>query len=438
MTPTLTEHLATWLENTPPSALCVAFSGGIDSSALLHALAHLPAARKRGLRALHIEHGLHPDSSAWGTHCQQFCDTLNVPFSICQVTVANSPREGLEAAARRSRYRAFEHHLISDECLLLAQHRDDQIETVLLKLLRGAGPEGLGGMRPQRALGKGQLWRPLLGLSRRHLDTYVRTHHLHCINDPSNTDTRLSRNYLRHEILPRLHQHWPQTDASIEHSATLCQAAADTLRTQWLPLFEMLHNPTHNTLSVPLWLKLPSALREPILDHWLHGRGLTAPSAAQRRQIQQQCQSRTDCVPCIRWRSTQLHIWKGQLWALPSADVIPCEWEKSWDGHPLRLPDGGWLRLSDPQVRLKEPLKIRLRRGGEQIKPVGQPHTRTLRKLFQQAELPPWQRQACPLIHIEDELIAVGDLWCNTRGMALFQHHAAYPKWQPAGSPDGL
>jgi len=209
MSDTLRQHLVAALADAPSIPLCVAFSGGPDSTALLHALAQLPEARASGLRALHVDHRLHVQSTAWAEHCQRFCATLNLPCEVLRVQVDVGKGLGLEAAARHARYDALAGKLHAGERLLLAHHRDDQAETVLLKLLRGAGPEGLGGMQALRPFAHGLLWRPLLALSRKQLRDYVDAHQLPCIDDPSNSDTRLARNHLRLEILPRLTRHWP-------------------------------------------------------------------------------------------------------------------------------------------------------------------------------------------------------------------------------------
>ncbi|TAM95637.1 MAG: tRNA lysidine(34) synthetase TilS, partial [Rhodanobacteraceae bacterium] len=212
--------------------LCIAFSGGPDSTALLHALAQLTEARERGLRALHIDHGLHADSGAWARHCADFCQALDVPLTVLRACVGDARGEGIEAAARRVRYAAFIGNLGEGEWLSLAHHRDDQIETVLLKLLRGAGPDGLGGMRALRPLGRGFLWRPLLETPREVLRKYLTCQGLRTIDDPANADPRFARNTVRHEVLPLLTRHWPQAETSILHAARLCRVAADHLARQ--------------------------------------------------------------------------------------------------------------------------------------------------------------------------------------------------------------
>ena len=432
MSDALHQHLLATLAAAPPASLCVAFSGGPDSSALLHALAQLRTARARGLRALHIDHGLHPDSMLWAEHCRRFCAELNLPCEVLRVQVETDKGTGLEAAARHARYTAFAAQLREGELLLLGHHRDDQAETVLLKLLRGAGPEGLGGMRAMRPLGRGQLWRPLLTLSRAQLRDYLKAHQLDCIDDPSNADTGLARNYLRHEILPKLTQHWPHAVDSILHSATLSRAAADTLQTQWLVAFDAVHDPATDSLHAAGWQALDRALREPLLDYWLHARGLSAPTAAQRQQIERQCGARAGQLPCIRWRGVELYIWNGRLWALSPRQAIDSDWVAPWRGEPLTLPDGGLLALNNTDTRLTEPLVVRLRRGGEHIKPAGDAHTRELRDMFQKGRLPPWQRNACPLLYAGDELVAVADRWISARGEAIFQQSGARPHWTVA------
>ncbi len=425
----LIDTLRRALQHDARGLLCVAYSGGPDSTALLHALAQLPEAKARELRALHIDHGLHADSATWAERCKQMAREWGVPCLVLRVHVDHARGYGLEAAARDARYRAFAASLRKGERLLLAHHRDDQAETVLLKLLRGAGPEGLGGMRATRRLGEGLLWRPLLDTPRDELRSYVAQHELPCIDDPSNNDARLSRNFLRHEILPRLTQHWPQAVDSIVHSASLHRAATETLERQWRSEQARLLDTTNGSLDANGWLALSPALRHPLLDDWLHARGLTAPTTAQREQIERQCGARDGQLPCIRWAGAEIHVWRGRLWALPPQPQIDPHWQADWRGEPLALPDGGSLRL-DPSGQLGQSLSIRLRRGGEQLRPAGDAHTRELRDLFQQGGMPPWRRLACPMLYAGDELIGVGDRWLSAQGMAVFGD--ARPLWQPA------
>jgi tRNA(Ile)-lysidine synthase len=432
---TLPDALRHALGSHADGALCVAFSGGPDSTALLHALAALPQAHARGLRALHVDHGLHADSGGWAMQAQAFCASLGIVCEVLRVDVSQESGEGLEAAARHARYAAFAQAIRPGEWLLLGHHRDDQAETVLLKLLRGAGPRGLGGMQAVRTLGAGNLWRPLLELPRELLSAYVQEHRLPCIEDPSNGDTTLARNHLRHEILPRLHRYFPQAVDSILHSAGLCRAADEALRTYWLDAFPTVHDEATGSLDAAAWMALAPALREPLLDHWLHARGLAAPTAAQRRQIERQCRARAGQQPCVRWPGVELHIWKGRLWASAPRPPFDPHWEACWHGQVLALPGGGQLVL-DPTSRLSSPLIVRLRRGGERIKPLGDRHTRELRDLFQHAALPPWRRATCPLLYAGETLIAVADLWQTAQAATLFETLGARPRWMPADQGD--
>jgi len=428
---TLQQHLAAALVQTPAVPLCVGFSGGPDSTALLHALGEFPEARARGLRALHVDHGMNPQSAVWADECKRFCETLQLPCEVIRVQVDLDKGLGLEAAARHARHEAFASSLQQGEYLLLAHHRDDQAETVLLKLLRGAGPDSLGGMRALRPFALGQLWRPLLALSRKQLRDYADARHLPYVDDPSNGDTRLARNHLRHDILPRLARLWPQAVDSIVHSAALSRSAADALQLQWLAAFDTLHDPAMNTVEAAGWLALHPALREPLLDYWLHGLGLPAPTTAQRQQIEHQCNARAGQQPCVRWRNAELHIWRGRLWAQSPPAAIDTAWNAAWGGELLTLPDGGTLSLADANVRLIEPIRVRLRQGGERIKPAGDAYTRELRDLFQQAMIPPWRRAGVPLLHADDEIIGVADRWLTARGRALFEQAGTLPRWSP-------
>ncbi|HJR09890.1 MAG TPA: tRNA lysidine(34) synthetase TilS [Rhodanobacteraceae bacterium] len=435
----LPEILRERLRADDPPTLCVAFSGGPDSTALLHALAHTPEARARGLRALHVDHGLHADSAAWAEHCATFCKTVDVPLTTVRVEVGDSRGEGIEAAARRARYAAFAEQLHAGEWLALAHHRDDQVETVLLKLLRGAGPEGLGGMRLLRPFAHGFLWRPLLETPREMVRKYLTEHEITCVDDPANYDGRFARNVLRTEIMPRIARHWPHAEASILHTAQLCRAAADYIDDDARAALENLRRGT-GTLDVAGWLELPDALRAPVLDAWLHARGLDHPPDASRAELERQTTGAArDSVPVLAWANTEIRIWNGRLHAMPPLAAPPERWQSQWNGATLVLPpDCGALSLepatgnSSPTngARFDPPLAVCFRHGGERIRPSGDPHTRELRDLFQQARIPPWLRARCPLIHENNELIAVADLWSSARGGAIFAACGAGPRWE--------
>lgn len=432
----LVDTLRTQLRDADPSALCVAFSGGPDSTALLHALAQLPKARQRGLRALHVDHGLQTDSAKWARRCADSCEKLGLPLTIVRVVVDDHRGEGVEAAARRARYAAFAQHLGDREWLVLAHHRDDQVETILLKLLRGAGPEGLGGMRTLRPFARGFLWRPLLDIPRAALRSYLSEQALETIDDPANADPRFARNVLRSEILPVLVRYWPHADSSILHAARLCREAADHLAREAESTLTVLHR-DDGSLDADGWLQLPDAVRAWVLDAWLHARGFTAPPDASRAELWRQARTAAaDRVPLVAWANVEVRAWNSALHATLPLAAPPGHWRAEWKGPPLLLPQGcGVLRLAsgrddDTNTRFEPPLTVRFRRGGERIKPAGDPHTRELRDLFQRTRVPPWWRARCPLVYAGDELVAVADLWCSEHGHDLFASHGTAPLWE--------
>nr|WP_193570451.1 tRNA lysidine(34) synthetase TilS [Luteibacter yeojuensis] len=405
--------------------MVVAYSGGPDSTALLHALA--TRTPRPALRALHVDHGLHAESGVWALHCRRFCESLAVPFEAIRVTVDLTRGEGVEAAARRARRAAFAAALKPGERLVLAHHRDDQVETVLLKLLRGAGPEGLAGMRAWRPLGAGMLWRPLLDLPRTALLDHVAEFDLDTVHDPSNDDPRIARGYLRASVVPALASQWPQAAVSIAHSARLCAEAADSLRDAWMDALALLRD-DRDTLDAPAWLALPPAWRVPLLDHWLHAAGLSAPTTAQREALERQVrEAAAERLPLVGWADTDVRVWRGRLWAMRRRAGFDAHWSAPWRGEPLDLPGGGTLSLDG--ARLDSALTVRYRQGGEALRPHGDRHTRELRDLFQQAAVPPWERPRIPLVEAGGRLLAVADKWLSDEGKSLFATAGGSPVW---------
>jgi len=428
----LVHDLAQALHTLPAhGALLVGFSGGMDSSVLLHALAHVEQARARGLRAVHVDHRLHADSAAWAQHCAGFCAALRVPFASSAVQVARDSGSGLEDAARAARHEALAAALAPGEILVLAQHRDDQAETILLKLLRGAGPEGLGGMRTMRHFAQGYLWRPLLALPRAELARYAQTHALRWIEDPSNRDVSLRRNFLRAEILPRLQQRWPDAPAALAHSASWARNAADFIAQHAAQALADLQGLDPATLDWRGWLDLPDAVRDPVLRLWLRQLGLDEPAHFHVREIERQLRaSAPDRNPCVRWHATQVRRYRDRLYALRTQATPPSDWDADWNGEPLALPGGGTLALEGGANRSGIALRVRYRRGGERMKPAGMRHTRDLRLLLQEAGVPPWQRARVPLIHDREQLLAAGDLFLTDAAQALCTRLAARIVWR--------
>ncbi|NCT68347.1 MAG: tRNA lysidine(34) synthetase TilS [Rhodanobacteraceae bacterium] len=429
------ELIESALATLPSGPLLVACSGGLDSSVLLHVLASAPAARARGLRAVHVDHGLQDDSAEWARHCQRFADALRVPLSVCKVEVVRQPGLGLEASARQARYAAIESLLVPDEIVALAHHRDDQVETVLLKLLRGAGPEGIGAMRPLRRLGIGFAWRPLLGLPRAALREYADEFQLTWLQDPSNADPGIDRNYLRLNVLPRIARRWPEVEASIAQSATWARAAAELIDLEADRALARLQGLDPATLRYRDWLDLPTALRDPVLRRWLRALDLPEPTHYQAAElVRQLAEAGEDRQPCVRWPGVEVRRYRELLYALTPLQFPTFDWHADFDGTPLTLPCGlGQLRLIDDAsrtVRVPRHLQVRFRRGGESLRLARGGHTRELRDLFQEAGIPPWQRGRLPLLFDADGvLLAVADMWLGGAGARLLEPFGARLEW---------
>jgi len=406
----LLRALAPWLASPK---WWVAFSGGLDSSVLLHALARLAASHALPpIGAIHVHHGLQAVADDWPTHCQAICDRLDVPLQVVRVQVA--PGASLERAARNARYAAFADCLGEGELLLTGQHRDDQAETLLFRLLRGAGVRGLAAMPAERALARGRLLRPLLDVPRAELEAYARDHGLDWIEDPSNQSLAHSRNYLRQRVMPVLQQRWPQAAASMARTAALmaeAQVLLDELAVQdlgvaqsasrfdWLPL---------PSLSLPALRALTPARQRNALRHWLADLTL-APDGDHWAGWEALRDARADASP--RWRLAGGELQRGEerVWWLPDgwseAAVGPIDWPDP--AVVLTLPGNGSLRLAGPPPLGR--LQVRYRQGGEVLAVPGRGR-RDLKRLLNEAGLPGFVRARLPLLYRDGELIAVANL----------------------------
>ncbi|MDG4605564.1 MAG: tRNA lysidine(34) synthetase TilS, partial [Candidatus Contendobacter sp.] len=259
----LDQYISAFLAAHPQShRLIVGYSGGMDSHVLLHLLAmQRELWPERTLEAIYVDHGLHPASAVWGGHCARVCRELNVPFRTLRIDARPAPGESPEAAARQARYAALAAALEPDAALLTAHHRDDQAETLLLQLLRGAGPHGLAAMPEAARLGQGRLLRPLLNVDRAALLAYAHTQQLQWIEDASNADTGFDRNYLRHRILPLLRERWPAANRVLARSARLCAETAGWLDAEADADLARVMTARPDALSVPALREL-SELRQ--------------------------------------------------------------------------------------------------------------------------------------------------------------------------------
>lgn len=427
--------LKTALADIPPGPLLVAISGGMDSSSLLHALASNNAARSRGLRAVHVDHGLHRDANAWAADCRCVCDGLGIDLAILRVDVdVDTDGRGREAAARKARHAAFEIELRDGEILVLAHHRDDQAETFLLRALRASGPDGLGGMRWWRPFGRGYLWRPLLGTSRADLLTYAHAHGLRWIEDPSNADTTLDRNFLRHRVLPLLRERWPHADAAFARSAALAAQAGDLLSIEDDQALVHVRESDVRRLDVERLGTLPTARRARVLRLWIRELGLPPLPAQGIAQIEANLLNATSDVQArFVWSGAVIRRWRHILHAEMQRPMMSRGWAMKWDGRaPVPLPDGGTLRLLGHDTGFDSPLLVRMRQGGERITLPHRSHSHSLKHVLQELDVPPWVRERLPLlVDSAGCVVAAGDLIHSAGFNAWLLERNARLVWSP-------
>ncbi len=416
------ETLHTFLETLPwTRRYLVGYSGGVDSHVLLHALARLrDQVGLPELLAVHVDHALHPAASEWARHCRRVCEALGV--SITSVTVDARPAAGEapEAAARRARYEALRALMRPDEILLTAHHRDDQAETVLLQLLRGAGPAGLAAMPSLSSFTPGWHARPLLDVERSALLRYAEEQRLQWIDDPSNEDPRFDRNYLRHAVMPILRARWPSLSDTLARVSRHQAQAAALLRELATEDLNRLEGSRVDALSVAALARLSEARQKNAIREWLRRRRLALPSEVQLdRLLEDVIGAREDAEPLMRWEGVEVRRYRDDVFAMPPLAPHDPGAVIAWDARaPLTLPQlGRRLDLADLQslgldpATLKEPLTVRFRQGGERCRPLGYRDTRELKKLFQEAGVPPWERDRVPLVYCGERLVAVVGYW---------------------------
>ena len=401
------------------SRYVVAMSGGLDSTVLLHALAKARSRHRKTLVAVHVDHQLQSASADWCDACREFAAELGVDFIAETVSVDLNSGAGLEAAAREARYGALSRHVETGDWLLSAHHRDDQAETLLLNLMRGSGPAGLAGITAIRPFSRGWLARPLLGVSRAELLDYADRSGLQWIDDPSNIDLEFDRNFLRHDVLPRLETRWPDSVARLARSAALAGEAA-TLLSELAEIDLQALGARPERLSIDGLRALSVERQRNVLRHAVRRIGLPAPGASHVSAIVGDLlTAREDAQPLIRWRGAEARRYRDQLYLLPASEAdaaVPDEQLVAGDrvklraGHgALSLAPGAPVGLSDGVVG--SGLRLQYRHGGEEIQPLGQAHTRKLKKLLQEEGIVPWMRDRLPLLYAGHRLVAVADLW---------------------------
>ncbi|MBL4647518.1 MAG: tRNA lysidine(34) synthetase TilS [Gammaproteobacteria bacterium] len=387
--------------------IIIAYSGGLDSHVLLH-LASNYCTKRQTLLAVHINHGLQTQAVQWAKHCEKICDALAIPWQVINLHLGDE-KNNIEATARAARYQALAKFVKKNDVLLMGHHVDDQAETYLLQLLRGAGIKGLAAM-PQSALfAEGHLVRPLLTTTRAQLHDYAQQHQLHWIEDASNQDLRFDRNFLRQQVIPLLKQRWPQIANTIARSAQHC-ARADSL------LSDLAHADLSDIitdkLSVKKLLLLSVQRQMNAIRTWLHYLKLPLPSEKKLQHVVNDVlHAKADATPLVSWHGVQIRRYRHYLYAMTPLAFFDPQQTFAWQlPKPLTLPIGTVTIKDIEQLDLKKlptHLTIRFRQGGEYFHPAGRQHSQCLKKLMQTWHIPPWQRQRIPLLYHQQQLIAV-------------------------------
>ena len=428
------ENLSAFLDTIPNrKRFLIAYSGGMDSRVLLHLMASLGAEAGYGIRAVHINHNIQPESRAWAGHCRDVCRSLGIELEVLDVDASRPGKESPESWARHKRYSAIENLLAEGEVLLTAHHRDDQLETFLLRLLRGAGVLGLASMRAVRRFGGGLHARPLLKYSREQLLAYAQLHGLDWIEDPSNTDIRPDRNYLRHKVVPAIEGRWPSVALPVSRAIdTLAetQELLDELARQDL-LICSADDPC--VLIVERVKRLPAARQKNMLRYWCRILDLPSPDSRRLAHILTDViEARSDSRARIRWKGAELQRYGQYIHLGAPLEDFDSSVVRVWDfSEPCRLDHGELTAAKGRGNGLKQELcagarvEVRYRSGGEKIRLPGRTCRHKLKKLFQEAGTPPWLRERTPLIYVNDKLALVAGLWTDAEFLAA----ADEPSW---------
>lgn len=420
----LEAHLKNVLSRYPQARNCwVAYSGGVDSHVLLHALTRIRSTLTPELHAIHINHGLSAHADHWENHCRRTCASYSVDFLSFPVEIPAKTGVGVEAYARAERYKIFAGLIKRGDVLLTAHHGDDQVETMLLRLLRGAGPDGLAGMQPYRAFAGGVLLRPLLDCLKSDLHEYATRAALHWIEDDSNQSHRYDRNYLRSAVLPLLLSRWPGAMKGlrrvVEHQAESRRLLDEIAKSD----LDGISQRDKKSIRLVQLAGLPRARRINTLRAWLKSNDALMPNARVTNELDAQLMKAAKAgggSRCIEWRSAAIRTYRGCAYLTEPVRAydrrIAGSRAVSWDfKEPLVLEHGHLSANATVGAGLKKSVahgvEVRTRKGGETIRLWPGTHRRQLKKLFQEAGILPWLRNCIPLLFYDDELIAVGDLW---------------------------
>ncbi len=412
--------LAKWLQNhATQQSLIVAYSGGRDSHVLLHALWQLQSEHNFNLSAVHVNHNLQPDAKRWEVHCKEICESYGIAFLALSLHLTIKKGESLEEVARLARYDAIAEIMTENDLLLTAHSQDDQAETFMLQLIRGAGLKGLAGISEKKTLGIGTLARPLLNVSRSGIAEYAQKHQLSFVEDTSNSNLRFRRNFLRKKIFPELETVNPSISNCIARSAKHCQQA-NALLTEYIKeeLAQCIGD-NQATLNVDALRSLTPLKQAYVLRHWLAEQQVRLPSQDKFQElVQQMLYAKEDAVPCVSLGAWQIRRYQNCLYLCENKTtplLHPVSWHlkekivlndgSSWQATLIK---GKGIKKSRLSAQI---LNITPRQGGERVRLQGHKNSRPLKKILQERGLPYWLRSNIPLFYNAKELVGVGSLF---------------------------
>ena len=412
------ESALTQYHNSPH--IYIGYSGGIDSHVLLHlcaSMAHL----KEKITAVYVHHGLQLEADAWAEHCKKTATGLGVDFKVIRVDAIAGQGESPEEVARNARYTALRTLIETDDLLLVAQHREDQLETVLLQLFRGSGLSGLSAMPAFMNFGKGVLLRPLLNTPKIAVEVYAKLHNLSWIEDPSNQSNNFNRNFLRNAIVPLLKQRWPACDKTVARSAGHCAEAQLLLSEQTKKLFLPIFNVLDETLSISKLMAYSLTQQRLVIREWFQMLNLKMPSQAFIERIQSDVISaRPDSDPLLSGKGYCIRRYRDKLYCLKVAGaekIVASIWPKMQTLFSFSAGQALYFMPSSAGICYdkwqKSTVVVKARSGGEKISLPGRKGHHDLKQLFQEAGIAPWERAGIPLIYLDDKLAVVGNLWIS-------------------------
>jgi len=386
--------------------ILVAYSGGLDSHVLLHLLAQIP---EFSIRAIHIHHGLQSIADSWTKHCQTICNELNIPLEIIYLKLSPAKGESIEAIAREGRYQALKTAIKADEILVTAQHLNDQSETLLLQLFRGAGIQGLAAMPTLCDFAEGKHARPLLTATRQELEAYADKHQLNFIEDPSNQNNAFDRNYLRNKILPKLRQRWLGLDKALSRSASIQAETKQLLDEIAAEDLNHICDKKTNTLQIEALLKHSFNRQKLILRYWISKSGFKYPSEKKLKHIfSDVIHAQADANPLVEWQGAQIRRYQKQLYIMQPLSKHDAKQEYHWDGkNPLHITSLDLILKPEVLEIKNQAVTVRFRQGGEKFYDTKRKCTISLKNHLSEASIPPWQRSRIPLIYKHNTLIQV-------------------------------